>query len=145
MTRLMPLKKNLKKAIIDTKDDPDRLFRIWANQMSWHHFLDKRPRISVWTDHHYVSLFSESYYNNDGKWGHITLYIHFDWIRGAVESCILPELPDYVITRTHLWDYSGEELEYPELVVVFCPPWGLPGQRVLDNFQNIHLNGGSKE
>lgn len=145
MPRLMPLKDNLKKAIMDTKDDPDRMFRIWANQMSWHHFLDKRPRISIYREKHFVTLFSETYYNNDGKWGSVNLYIHFDWIRGTIESCIIPELPDYVITRKYLWDYTGDDLVYPDIEIVSCVPWEIPGQRFLENFENVHLKGEQEE
>jgi len=144
MPRVMPLKRNLKKAIMDTRDNPDKMLQIWSNQMSWYHFLDKHPRIGLYFEVPYeVTLFSDTYYNNDGKWGNVTLYIHFNWLKGTIESCIIPELPDYVITRTYLWDYKGEELVYPKIEVVPCEPWELLGQRFLENFENVHLNGGA--
>ena len=144
MTRLMPLKKNLKKSLIEASNEPDRMFQIWANQMSWHHFLDKHPSLSIMKEIPYrVTMFSETYYNRDGKWGHVTLYIDFNWLKGTIESHIIPELPEYVITRTYLWDYKGEELPFPTIEAVPCDPWELPGQRFLENFRDVHLNGGA--
>lgn len=142
MTRLMPLKKNFKKALIEASGEPDRMFQIWANQMSWHHFLAKHPSLSIMKEIPYrVTMFSETYYNRDGKWGNVTLYLDFNWLKGTIESHILPGLPDSVITRNSLWDYEGEELTFPTVEAVPCNPWELPGQRFLENFEFVQKEG----
>lgn len=127
MTRLLPVKKNLKEAILKNRDDPNKLFDIWANNMQWYHFLDKNPSLYVEPEKHIIGIYSESFWLRDGKWGTIGIHIWYDWLKDEFG----------------LWTFPEVELEgEPAILGDPINQWELPGQRFLENF---HFNGGQAE
>jgi len=126
MTRLMSVKKNLKKALLDSMDDPDKVFQIWANNMQWHHFLDKKPSIFIhYSSPYIVGLYCESFFIKDEEWVSIGLHIHYNWLKDEFETWTSPEI-----------ELNGEATVLGDPI----NPWELPGQRFLENF---HFYGGT--
>jgi hypothetical protein len=123
----MPVKKNLKKALLGSMDEPDKMFQTWANNMQWHHFLDKKPSLYVEPEKHTIGIYSESFWLRDGKWGSVGIHIWYNWLKDEYELWTYPEVV-----------LDGE----PTMLGDPVNPWELPGQRFLENF---HFNGGQKD
>jgi len=129
MTRIMPIKKNLKEEIIKAAvSNLDNVFDLWWNNIAWHKFLDKRPELIAEPKEHKISIHICSVWLYDGKWGACDIWADFDWLKEELSY--------------HSYD-APPELEGDESFSVPINHWELPGQRFLENFENAHLNEGA--